>query len=268
MRLRRIISSRRTVAVAIAAALTAGAAVVMPLVFSAAPAAATSQAADKMVVQGTDGVALCDSQVSASAAYAGNCPTTPQALLTGTIKLSSPKNLVVEVTMDCSTLTDVSTTTTNNGVATSSEAASGVHAWLTLTPAGQTPDPTVGVIPVDPNTSTAGSPPANAGQINPGDVTFCNRDLFLKQQLTSASVITLATTLNIESQYANAFNWVSLPDANTTQTETVTLWGKVINSGCASGTTNCTNGQAASWVGQRTMILTPANTAQNAEFPS
>ena len=258
----KFISNRRTLAAAIAAALTATAALVMSFVFSAAPAAAGSNAADKMVVQGTDGEALCSSTVSASAAASGNCNTGPTALLTGTIKLSTPKNLVVDVTMDCSTLTDVSTTTTSN-TSSSAEAASGVHAWLTLTPAGQTPSPTVGVIPVDPNRSTAGTPPANAAQINSGDVTFCNRDLYLKQTLTSTSAITLATTLNIESQYANAFNWVSLPDNNTSQTETVTLWGETISSGSTSGGGT---EAAASWVGQRTMILTPANTAQNAEF--
>jgi hypothetical protein len=96
-------------------------------------------------------------------------------------------------------------------------------------------------------------------------VTFCNRDVFLSQSLTNNNVgaVTLAPTLNEESQYANGFNWVSLPDNNVSQTETVTLWGETISSGSTSGT--ATEG-AASWVGQRTMILTPSNTAQNAQF--
>jgi hypothetical protein len=200
--------------------------------------------------------------------------------LTGTIKLSTPKNLVVDVTMDCSTVTDTTVSTksgNNNGGATSTssaEAASGVHVWLTLTPAGQTPTPDAGVIPINPNGN--GTPPVNAAMVNAGDATFCNRDQFLSQSLTNTSTtsaVTLATTLNVESQYSNAFNWVSLPDANTTQTQTVTLWGQVLSSGSTSPqsctvtvTTDCATEGAASWVGQRTMILTPANTAQNAQF--
>jgi hypothetical protein len=283
MSLRRIIRNRRAVAASITAALMAATAAVMSLVFSAAPAAATSNAADKMVVQGTNGLALCSTSIPVSESIQGSCNEGPTSLLQGSIKLSSPKNLVVDVTMDCSTVTDVSTTTTssNSTKSTSSaEAAAGVHAWLTLTPTQPTswsPSLEPYIIPVDPGGVT------NSGQANKGDVTFCNRDLFLSQSLTNnnAGAITLATTLNIESQSANGFNWVSLPDANTTQVEYVTLWGETQNS-CTSDSTSSTSGftacsgsfsgssgstaGATSWVGQRTMILTPANTAQNAQF--
>jgi hypothetical protein len=285
MALKRIISSRRGRAVAVPAAAIATVAAVTALVLSSASAAGTSQAADKMVVQGSNQVMLC--QGFDVTVPNNNCNDGPTALLTGTIKLSSPKNLVVEVTMDCSTLTDVTTTTsittTNSKDSSTStaEAASGVHAWLTLTPAGQTPDPTVGVIPIDPGGAT------NSTQLNAGDVTFCNHDLLLSQTLSSTctgttcgqftQTLSLALTLNEKSESANGFNWVSLPDANTTQVETVTLWGQTTSCGGTSTTPtvtctaagNSTSGaseEAMSTVGQRTMMLTPANTAQNAEF--
>lgn len=56
-------------------------------------------------------------------------------------------------------------------------------------------------------------------------MTFCNKDLFLSQSRTNGNTaaIILATTLNMGSQTADGFNWVSPSDNNTTNVQTITL---------------------------------------------
>lgn len=151
--MRNVLRNRAARVVGAAAGVLALTGAVITDVGSAGPAGAASHAADKMVVSGTNGLALCSTSVPVSVSPTTACNEGPTAILQGSIKLSTPKNLEVDVTLDCSTVTDVSTSTTSSGGnknTSSSEAAAGVHAWLTITPAGQTPNPGVGIIAVTP----------------------------------------------------------------------------------------------------------------------
>ena len=201
---------------------------------------ASSNAANKMVAQGSTKVYLCTSKVSPRAFKTctkkpGSSSRSTVPILSGTVKTSSTVTLVINVAMECSTVTDVSTkgssaSTANAGVAVQVE---------------------VDTRPVPINPSTKGTT---------GTVTFCTRDLGLSTKTFNTTQIIKITD---STEYANAFNWV---DVTVPQgTNTVTLVASLHATGSGATTPTLTIKAVAS-IGGRTMIVTPTHTANNAQF--
>ena len=207
---------------------------------SASSAAGTSNAANKMVAEGSTHVYLCTDEVKPStfktcAGTSGKTSKSTVTVLHGTVKTSSTVTLVIDVSMECSTVTDVSTKGSSTSTAT----------------AGVTVQVKVNGTPVPINASSASTS---------GKVTFCNRDLGLSTKTFGTTEIIGITD---STEYANAFNWV---DVTVPQgTNSITLVTSLHAHATATSTTTLTV-KAVAGIGSRTMIVTPAHTANNAQF--
>lgn len=205
-----------------------------------AASSASSNAANKMVAQGSTKVYLCTNKVSPSAfktcaGTAGKTSKSTVTILSGTVKTSSTVTLVINVAMECSTVTNVST----KGSSTST-AKAGVTVKVEVNGIA---------VPINPGTGTTGT------------VTFCTRDLGLSTKNFSTTQIIKITD---STEYANAFNWV---DVTVPQgTNTVTLVASLHAHATGGTTTPTLTIEAVAGIGGRTMIVTPAHTANNAQF--
>lgn len=205
-----------------------------------AASSASSNAANKMVAQGSTKVYLCTNKVSPSAfktctGTAGSSSKSTVTILSGTVKTSSTVTLVINVAMECSTVTNVST----KGSSTST-ASAGVTVKVEVNGTA---------VPINPNTTGT-----------KGTVTFCTRDLGLSTKNFGTTEIIGITD---STEYANAFNWVdvTVPQGTNTVTLVASLHAQ------AKGTTTPTlTIEAVAGIGGRTMIVTPAHTANNAQF--
>ena len=186
------------------------------------------QAADKAAVVGST-----LAQVS---------PFASQQLLCVKMRTSTPEDLLLSVTTECSILTQVSTTGT-----ASSSASGTIDVWVTVD--GQ-------VVPVDP------SQPAD--KTKNGQVTFCNRDAtqnFTDGDSSNSGSDTL--TEYLKTKEANGFNWAKLDTGN--GIHTIAVYATFIpGSSCTdaapaanSTTTNCTGE-----IGNRTLTIEPTKFAQ------
>lgn len=181
-------------------------------------AASNAQPADKMAVSG------------ATIEVSG--PGVQVPILTGTMKTSSPTDIVVTVSLECDILTNV--TTTGDG---SSSAMGRVKVWVELD--GK---------PISVNSAENGD--------DAGKVTFCDRT---HQQTTQGfnNPIEQDNTINsfLQTRTANSFQWVSLNLGSGDHTFVVksTLTETGTNKGVA---------QAA--IGKRTLTVEPVKLANNA----
>ena len=195
---------------------------------STASCTSTGQAADKAFVSGSTLTAVS--------------PFTNQQLLCVQMRTSTPEDLMLGVTTECSILTQVSTT------GSSSSSASGtIDIWVTVD--GH-------VVPVDT------TQPAN--QTTNGQVTFCNRDAtqnFTDGDATSSGQDTL--TEYLKTKTANAFNWANLDTGN--GIHTVQVWATFIPGSSCSDTTpapSSTTANCTGEIGNRTLEIQPTKFAQ------
>ena len=207
---------------------------------------ASSNAANKMVAQGSTKVYLCTDAVrptaftkcTKSGTQISNTSTlNTVTILSGKIKTSSTVTLVINVAMECSTITDVAT---KGGSTSTSTALAGVTVKVEVNGIA---------VPINPKTTGT-----------TGTVTFCTRDLKLStKSLTTTEIIGITDS----TKYANAFNWV---DVTVPQgTNIVTLVASLHAHATGTTTTTLTI-EAVAGIGGRTMIVTPAHTANNAQF--
>lgn len=229
--------SRRAI-IAIAIAGSVGVAVPMTL----AATTSSAQPADKAVAAGST---IQDLQPSSSG--------TP--ILTATLKTSKPEDLLLDVSLECSIITDVTAQGSPTPGSTSTGEASGaIRVWLTL-------DSPSNIIPIQ----DASSPPQNPGPFgNDSDkVTFCDRDH--QVSVTDAENAPDGTdTLHeyLRTKSANAFNWVRLNTGS--GTHTVTLWAEFDSPSHDSLAANTDGSTSTGFVGNRTLVIEPTKLANNA----
>ena len=190
--------------------------------------ASTGSAADKATLSGST-----LTQVS---------PFANQQILCTQMKTSTPEDLLISVTLECSILTQVSTT------GTSTSSASGtIDVWVTVDG---------NVVPVD--TTQPASLTTN------GQVTFCNRDAtqsFTDGDATQSGSDTL--TEYLKTKQADGFDWAKLDTGN--GEHTIAVFATFVpGSSCtdatpapSSTTTNCTGE-----IGNRTVTIEPTKFAQ------
>jgi len=158
-------------------------------------------------------------------------PNTDVTLLKAQLKTSTPEDLLLAVTLECSILTQVSTT----GTATSS-ASGEVDVWVEVDGVN---------VPVDRHAADGGR------------VTFCRRDA--TQTVTdgdqgSTSGDTITEYLNTKA--AHGFNWAAY-NVNTfagTNIHTVTVHATLT-------TSNTSNASAQAAVGNRSLVIEPTKLA-------
>ena len=187
-------------------------------------------------------------------------------ILTATMKTSKPQDLIFQVTLECSIITQVANTAAEGAVdQVEHSASSRIRVWVTIDNK---------VVPI--NSPAITSPPAQETDPNqpspPGGekdkVTFCSREH--KQQLTNAEspndgVDRLRTYLNTKA--ANAFNWVYLNAGSAVHTIKVFADIASDKPSCAptgdpavAPTTDCTDG----FVGARVLVVEPHRFANDA----
>jgi len=173
-------------------------------------------------------------------------PGTGTTLLTATVKNSKPTDLVLQVSMECSIITDnVILGASAPGAQESALTEGTVRAWIEVD--GQ-------IVPVISQSSTSQPPPP------PGDetdkVTFCNRVFNRTVQDAEDPQDGYDRSRDyIETKSANAFNWVRLNMGS--GTHTVVLKADLSHF--------ATQGSSASaYVGNRSMIGLPGKFANDA----
>jgi hypothetical protein len=154
-----------------------------------------------------------------------------QSLLNGTLRASSPTDLIISVTAECALWTSV----TNVGPDSTSESTATVKLWVELDGS-----------PVKVASSDASD--------DNGQVVFCNRDYKVVMQHFDQNE-TLQQFLNTRT--ANAFNWVALNVGNGVHTLEVKGQLDVQVSGM---------GTAQAAVGKRTLIVDPVKLSNDASI--
>jgi hypothetical protein len=143
---------------------------------------ASSLPADKMTVTGSNTPIMG--------------PNTDAVLMTAQMKTSTPADLVLQLTAECTILSNI----TNAGTSTSSYSTI-VRIWIEID--GRP-------VPVVPGPTTTGASSGGAGT-DDGRVVFCNRELTRSTTFQSNS----ESIKDIErTEQANAFNWVALNVGN------------------------------------------------------
>src|SRR5207248_127733 len=129
------------------------------------------------------------------------------------MKTSSTEDLVLQLTMECSIITQVTTTGTD-----SSTAFGQIRAWITID--GGT-SPTTNVVPVSTQPTT-----------DDGKVVFCNRAH--TQTFTDSGMPDDTLTTYLRTRDANAFNWVKLNAGGAGTIHDIKVWADFTNSGTTS----------------------------------
>lgn len=196
---------------------------------------ATHTPADKVVASGRKAVVAA--------------PGTAVELLRATLKTSKPTDLILQVSMECSIITDVQTGGTGVAGAVDSSTAEGtVRAWVEID--GQ-------IVPI----MSASNPPQPPPP--PGDdtdkVTFCNR----VHQQDAEDTENAADGLDkyrtyLETKEANSFNWLRLNLGSSPSPHVI-----VVRADLTTDTVGTAAG-AEAIVGNRSMIVEPAKLANDA----
>jgi hypothetical protein len=189
-------------------------------------------------------------------------PAAPVSVLTATLKTSKPEDLLLDVSFECSIITDViangaaPSADPNTPATATAEASGAIRAWLTM-------DSDTNIIPIQ-DTS---APPQDPSQQAKGDdtdkVTFCDRDN--KITITDKETAPDGTDQfeNYEAtKSANAFNWVRLNAGS--GDHTIKLWVEFDRPAHDAQGANSTGSSSHGYVGNRTLVIEPTKLANNA----
>jgi hypothetical protein len=146
------------------------------------------------------------------------------------MRTSTPEDLVLQVSAECSLLTGL--TTTGNETA---DSQGQVQVWV------EVDGKKVAVVP---------GPPSSTTTDDQSKVTFCNRAY---HRTTSGFGPTESIDDYINTKAANAFNWVTVNVGN--GIHTIAVKGDL--------TATATNGTAEAKIGNRTLVVQPTTYAQN-----
>ena len=188
-----------------------------------------------------------DKVVAAGSKLAVIGPNEVTTLLTSTLRTSSPTDLILSVSMECSIFTGLVTGPSSDGGTSTSMASGHVRAWIEID--GK-------IVPVNSVSQTPQLTPPGGGE---GDkVTFCNRTY----QRTVKDSENPLDGQDIEDDYiatkaANAFNWLRLNLGS--GVHTIVVKGTLMQA-----TTGDATAEAA--VGNRSLIVQPAKLANDASI--
>lgn len=226
-------------------------ALLLTLVLNPMFANADHQPADKVVASG----GTVEEVGTSDTAVPGEPIDGPTELLATTFKTSSPTDLMLHLTLECSIITDVTTPGSGEPASISTGEAEGrIKVWMTF----DSEDPAVGVIAI--NSTSSNPQPHNPS--SPGEdidkVTFCNRAH--KQTLTDMEEEQdgndeLRTYLRTKA--ANAFNWVYMNTGN--GLHTVRVWAEFVPG------TITPESSASGFVGNRMLIVEPTKMSNHAK---
>lgn len=205
----------RTRTLALAAGLAVAALLVAPAVFPAAEA--THQPADKMAVAGSTLEVL-------SKPLLGGEDTTTVELLTGTMKTSSPTDLILSVTLECALWTDITTVGNDE-----SESVARVLVWVEID----------------------GVPVGVSGE-DDGKVVFCDRAY--KRSTMDFDDEDARIESYLRTRSAHAFNWVDLNLGS--GVHEIVVKGQLETA--VTGT-----GMAQAAIGKRTLVVEPTKLAND-----
>lgn len=205
------------------------------LVTQALQAMATHQPADK-VAAGSSKIQAVPIATTAGAGTNANNIIGPV-----TIKTSKPTDLMLHVSLECSILTDV--TSSNSTLSSSAEGL--IRVWVVI-------DDTT-IVPISSSSSPPQDPPP--GGTDSDKVTFCNRVHQLSQQDAENPTDGVDTTRSfIRTKNANAFNWLRLNMGSGLHEIEVRADLATPTSGTAT---------AEGFVGNRVLLIEPAKLAND-----
>jgi hypothetical protein len=235
--------SRRTV---VATSVAAAVAIAVPATLAATGSQA--QPANKAVAAGGH-VQVLD-------------PAAPVSVLSATFKTSKPEDLLLNVSFECSIITDVIANGTGPSAPTAppasatAEASGAIRAWLTI-------DDDANIIPIQDTSTPPQDPSQQATGTEADKVTFCDRDN--KITITDKEDPADGTDQfeNYEStKSANAFNWVRLNAGS--GVHTVKLWVEFDQPAQDAKGANSSGSTSHGYVGNRTLVIEPTKLANNA----
>lgn len=170
-------------------------------------------------------------------------PAGDTVILSAQMRTSTTADLILQLTLECSILTQVSTT----GTATSSASGS-IRSWVTI---DNVPVPVVSL----PSQQNNQKPPTPADN---GQVTFCNRDA--RQTVTDGDSPGVGSsdtiTEYLQTKEANGFNWAAFNIGNGIHTLQV-------HASLAASSSNPPASAASGYVGNRTLVVQPTSLALN-----
>jgi hypothetical protein len=213
------------------------------LVTQAVQVGATHSPADKAIASGST-----IQEVSPAATTPG-IGTDANNILTTRLKTSSPSDLMLQVTLECSILTDVVAEGSGTPGSTSSGSAQGtIRVWVVIDDSY--------IVPIN---NVSGTPQPGNHSVGDDDdkVTFCNRHH--KVDITDAEVAADGTDTQrhfIRTKAANAFNWVALNLGNGQHTIDV-------RADFTSGPGNTTGSTSSGFVGNRLVLVEPTKMAND-----
>jgi len=213
--------------------IAAGLAGTLAIAVPAALGTSNAQPANKAVAAGSKTLAIAPGQ------------SVP--LLSATFKTSKPEDLLINVSLECSILTDVVIKGGPNVSSETSSARGLVKVWLDLDG---------NIVPIQ-DTSAPPQDPAASGAGDDSDkVTFCDRlhRRTVTDQEDPADGIDGSEDYQ-QTKEANAFNWVRLNAGS--GDHTLTVFADL-------ETTADQNSQAEAVVGNRTLVIEPTKLANNA----
>ena len=170
-------------------------------------------------------------------------PQTAVTLLTATMRTSSPQDLILNVSMECSILTQLVTNNDNGSATASGE----VRAWVEFD--GK-------IVPIN-DVSSPGDRKPGIGD-DTDQVVFCNRvysRTVTDQEDPTDGIDEISDYIRTKS--ANSFQWVLMNAGNGIHTVTVKA---------TLTTSTVGNATAEAFVGNRTLVVEPVHMANNASI--
>lgn len=184
------------------------------------PAGASINAANKMAVRGGTIEIM-------SAPLTEGASSEVHTLLAGTIKTSSPTDVIIQVTAECALWTGIATVGDDL-----SEAVASVKVWVE-----------VDGVPVKVSSDDTE---------DPGRVTFCNRAY--KMETVNFDDDDAEIRQYLSTRTANSFNWIATNLGSAPSPHTITVKGQIDSE--VTGT-----GEAYAAIGKRTLVVEPVKLA-------
>jgi hypothetical protein len=175
-----------------------------------------------------------------------------EKLMSATFKTSKPEDLILQLTAECTILTDLVLPGSDQpGAAQEATAQGAVRLWVTLDG---------NIVPIEDVSNPPQDPSANGKGTDADKVTFCDR----MHRRSVSDKEDPQNGLDSDEDYqntksANAFNWVRLNAGS--GMHLVEVWGEFKTSGSGSGGGSAT---AKAYVGNRTLVIEPTKLANDA----